>query len=222
MTIIKVTEFLRTPLGRLSNFLLIIAILNLNSCTVYKAAETNADEVRAKEMIMNNLAYYKFFVHDDYNSYALSNPSFNADGSISGDLVLTTYQTPDSTWSKQEKKEYWKNHKYDINIYTSTALSDLRADGGDEVTTAVASGVTISADMISKMTITSIDMEGELAGVALVMLIVVGVLVLLSLLILLIAVAVGDGADSSSDGSGDSGSGSNSDSGSGGSGSGSS
>lgn len=226
MSILKWNAFTRTFKGRTSIILLALAVLNLNSCTVYTSSETSMEYVRNTEQIQNNKSVYKFYVHDAYGSYLMQDPVFHEDGSVSGKLIAVNYQKPDSTWSATERKAYWADHKYDIGIYTKNTVSDLRADlTGPEMSSANQT-VTISTDEIEKMTITSIDKEGELGSVALVLLIVLGILVVIGLLIVIIsavAVASSDGANSSSDGSSDgSGSNSNSDSGSGGGGSGSS
>ncbi|MBI3133848.1 MAG: hypothetical protein HYZ14_04155 [Bacteroidetes bacterium] len=211
MSIVKMHAFHRTRPGRIICYLMALAIFNLNSCTFYKSAETNLDYVKSNRQILENLDTYKFYVHDPYGSYLLQNPVFNPDGSISGNLSVTAYQTPDSTWSQKERKTYWQNHKYDIGIYTSQTVADLRADlNGSENLSPV---ITIQTGMIERMTITSIDKEGELGAAALVLLIVLGVIVAIGLLIILITVTVAassDGVNSSSDGSSDgSGSGSN-------------
>lgn len=213
-------NFQRTAYGRLINFFLILSILNLNSCTIYKASETNLETIRTTEQITNNLDVYKFFVHDNYNSYLLTHPVFNPDGSVSGQLTPTNYTTPDSTWSQNEKKAYWDDHKYDINIYSNKEFSNLKASSDVSTNLGISQTVTISGEMIEKMTITSVDKEKELAAAAIVLLAILGILVAIVLMIVLISVtaeASSDGSAGSSDGSG-----SNSNSGSGGSGSGSS
>lgn len=224
MSILKVNLFQQTLRGRISSIILIFAILNLNSCKLYTSSETNLEYARNSEQILNNLDTYKFYVHDDFNSYLLSNTSFDANGSISGNITLTNYEKPDSTLSKKELREYWQDHKYDINIYTKTNLSTLSADLNDVTNLNSKQQVTITGEMIERMTITSINMEKELSNAAKVLLIILGVLVTLVILVLVItaaAVASAEGAESSSDGSSD-GSNSGSNSGSGGSNSGSS
>lgn len=204
MTLLHLHKMLQTPFGRIINFILIIAIFNLSSCTTYKAADTNLVELRATEQVTANLDVYKFFVHDTYNSYELSNPVFNADGSLSGTVKLTTYQTPDSTWSKKERKAYWKEHKYDVNIFTETVLSVLRADIAS-TTPMGTETITITPTMIDKMTITSIDAERQASDAGIIVFGVLGLIVVAVLVILLFNAADGGGGD------GGSGSGSGSD-----------
>jgi hypothetical protein len=206
MSILKLNVFHQTFKGRMTCILLALAIFNLNSCTVYKSTETDMDYVSSNKQILENLDIYKFYVHDQYGSYLLKNPSFNADGSMSGELNAVNYQKPDSTWNAKERKAYWQDHKYDIGIYLNQTVSDLRADLN---ATDLSSEVTIKPETIEKMTISSIDKEGELAVVAVALLIVLGIIVALALLIVLIAVAAegsdggnGGGSDSDSGGSG--------------------
>jgi hypothetical protein len=201
MTLLKIQLFQQTWMGRLVNLVLILAIFNLNSCTVYKASATSLEKVSTTEQVLNNLHIYRFFVHDGYGSYQLINPGFTAEGNLTGKLVVTTYQTPDSTWTKKQRKAYWKEHKHDINIYTETVLTDLQASLG-EMTGTSNKDVTITTPMISKITITSIDREAQSSDAAMVILGILAVAVVFILVILLLGSMETDGGGGDGSGSG--------------------
>jgi hypothetical protein len=201
MTLLKIQLFQQTWMGRMLNIALILAIFNLNSCTVYKASATSLDKVSTTEQVLNNMHIYRFFVHDGYSSYQLINPGFSAEGHLTGKLVPTRYATPDTTWTKKERKAYWKEHKYDINIFTETVLTDLQASLG-EMTGNNSKEVTITNDMITKMTITSVDREAQTSDAAMVILGILAVAVVVVLIILLLGSMDTDGGGGEGSGSG--------------------
>ena len=201
MTLLHLQVLLQKPYARVLHFLLIIAVINLNSCTTYKAAEMDLAQLKSTSQVTDNLDVYKFYVHDTYNTYQLINPVFNDDGSLSGELQAASYHAPDSTWDKKERKAYWKEHKYDINIFTETVLSVLTADLA-ATNPGSSQNVTITASMIKEMTITSIDMERQSSDAAVVVLGILGLIVVAVLVILLLGTVDDGGGEGSGSGSG--------------------
>ena len=220
--IISFNTFFETVKGKTLCFFLASLIFLLQSCQLYKATEIAPDKLVKQEQVLENVDAYKFYLHTTNNSYVLTNPILNKDGSVTGIPKITSYELPDSTWGLRERKTYWENHKYDINFYCSQLdeESNLRADIENQVNFEENERITINPAEMEKVTITSMDREHQIAGAALVVLIVVAVVVgtfLIVLLTTVLAKASSDEANASSDESSG-----NSGSNSGGSGSGSS
>ncbi len=220
MSLIKFKKSIESKYGKFFSFLLSVLIFNLSSCTFYKPAVVSVETIKSNEYIQNNISSYKFYVHDSHNSYMLNNVFFNEEGNISGDIEITKYEKPDSTWTKKQKKEYWENHKLDINIYTLEDYSFLTANASDDLNFRDKK-ITITAEKIDYMTITSKDNEKKVAGAVLVVLVLLCAVLLTVLTIFLITKTIEAGADGSSNASGNSNSNSNSGGSSGGGGSGS-
>jgi len=161
MKLIPIVKIVEAVPGKIFTVLLALTIFNLQSCTYYYAASTNTEELKKEDQVVLNLDYYKFYIHENNQTFELQHPKFEDDGSISGILVHTNYVAPDSSWSKSQLKEYWENHLYDINIYCQTTDFTADKNSGAVVTKSLSSQlngqVFITAEMIEQITITSID-----------------------------------------------------------------
>lgn len=215
----KIISFSKTQMGKAVNLLMALIIFNLQSCTVYQASEIEYNVLSDTKQIVENTGAYKFYLFDGIGYYYLDKAFFNTTGDLVGEVIpINSYERPDSSWTKDERKKYFENHIFDVCLQLNYTLVDYSASVSNEGFIDPAKKIIKSTD-VTKVTITTVDREKQMIVAAVAVLLVLGVLVLTSLLVLITTVAVtasSDGSSASSDGS-SSGSDSSSDSGSGGS-----
>jgi hypothetical protein len=137
---------------------------------------------------------------------------------LSGKLVLANdVSLPDESWTKKQKQDHFKDHKFDIRINTTQEFTDLSAGVSEEVVMANSAKTVLSNESITQVRVTSINMDKATSGAVIALIIVAGVLITVGLIILGVVASINasDSGVTSNSGSGDSGSG---DSGSGASG----
>lgn len=224
MQIKRINAFSETAQGKVLCALLAMLIFSIQSCSLYRATEVAPGELATMSQVTEHANEYKFYVHSQNGSFEIADPVLDDKGGVTGTLKKCDYEQPDSTWGMVERKAYWQHHKFDVNFYCSSGIEEegLRADNQDNGVLVENKPVTIHPEMMDKVTITSIDKEQQIAGAALVVLIILAVAVGTFLIVLLTTLLAKASSDESNESSGNSGSNSGSDSNSGGSNSGSS
>lgn len=229
--ITTITRLLKKTEGKIFTFITIGAFMfSQTSCTIYKYTDINHEQLSDSKRFQKNIEKYNLFVHQGDQVYSLEDVELTKDSSIKGKAITYTGKLvfPDSTWSKKEKKSYFKEHKYDIHIYTH---NNLNLEANSNITTNKSypvdntllsnSTITVKPNDIKTIYVTAVDSGTSMSVGIMIVLAAVGVL-LIAGLIALTSAASAQGSNTSSQGS-NSNSGSNQNQGSsGGSGSGSS
>jgi hypothetical protein len=198
-------KFIQGQWGKVMLYSLTVAILYMGyGCTAYKQVSMPKDDFMANEQIQASLPSYTFYVHDGADTYLMSDVQVVEGKDISGTLSATTYTEQSKDWKRQERKEWWKMHKYDIHLYTNanmTASASL-----NNTPSLVGSRVQLSNDMIQEIRVMAIDKKAGATEAVVAVVVVVGLIVIVWLLIMNVN-------NNNTGGGSDSGSGSDSDGG---------
>ena len=190
----KLTKLLKKTEGKIFTFITIGAfIFSQTSCTFYKYTDINHDQLTESKRFQKNVEKYNLYVHQKDEVYTLNEVELTKDSSIKGKakIHLEPMVFPDSSWSKKEKKAYFKEHKYDIHIYTHSQ-QNLEANLGNNdkhyELTNVSDGkeVMLNSKNIENIYISAVDTYTSVSKGVVVLLIVLGVILTVALTTLLI------------------------------------
>jgi hypothetical protein len=204
-------KFMQGKWGKCVLFFLAFSVLYAGyGCTAYQQVPMDKQDFMANRQIQASLSNYHFYLHQGTATYRMENVEIVDGRDISGTLEATKWEDAKTDWKRQERKEWWSNHKYDIHIYTHHAIMVSTDEGQVDQGLGVAASdarVVISDPMIQEIKVMSIDAKAAASDAVVVLVVLVGVA-----LIVLLAVIIAD-SDNGGNGGGGSDSGSGSDSG---------
>jgi hypothetical protein len=203
-------KFMRGYWGKCVLFTLAFAILYTGyGCTAYQQVSMDKQDFMANRQIQASLDDYHFYLHQGSATYRMQDVAIVDGRDISGTLTAATLDTAKTDWKRQERKEWWSNHKYDIHIYTHHAIMVSAEEGQMDQGLALAADdarVVISDLMIDEIKVMAIDAKAAASDAVVVVVVLVGVA-----LIVLLAFIIADSNNGGGGGGGsDSGSGSDS------------
>jgi hypothetical protein len=106
---------------------------------------------------------------------------------LSGVLTPVTYDEPKlkGEWTKQERRDYWKAHRYDIHIITHGNLN-ATASVGMVANSLAGERVTLTDDMVKEFKYMVLDPNGDGEGyvdAVVAVALIIGILVALTLIL---------------------------------------
>jgi len=185
--ITKTERFIKGHWGKITLYSLMVAILYLGyGCMSYQQVSMDKSDFMADKRIQTSLSGYNFYVHDGDNTFGMEDVQIVAGRDLTGKLVPVTYEDPKSDWKRLERKQWWKNHRYDIHIYTNGGLN-ATASASNIPALLNNERVTLSDDNIQEIKVMAYgrtdDGRGYVDAVIAVTL-VVGIIVALTLLLI--------------------------------------
>jgi hypothetical protein len=214
----KTKKFIEGYWGKIVLYGITLAFLYTSyACTAYHQVSMEKEDFMVNRQIQSSLGEYTFYVHDGSQVFELQNPQVVNGKDIAGTLVATDYEGPKDKkdWKRQERKEWWKEHRFDIHIYTNSALHEPMASAAVVPSLLNNSRVTLSDDMIQDIKVMGYDTKQGATDAVVAVVVVVGLIVVVWLLLMNVdndngGSGGGGGSDGDGDGSG-SGGGSGSD-----------
>lgn len=184
-------------------------------CMSYRQVSMAKTDFMANSQIQQHLGDYALYVHDGVGTYRMEGVEVVDGKDLSGKLAVTQYEGPKADWKRKENKAWWKEHKYDIHIYTLEPLNISASVDG--MAGLLNDQVTVTDQMIKEIQVVAYDDDKGFAIALALAIAVVGIALILVLTIVAVnasgnasqgSITSDSGSDSGSSDSGSSGSGS--------------
>jgi hypothetical protein len=185
--ITRTEKFIKGHWGRILLYTVMVAILYTGfGCMSYKQRAMEVSEFKTNKRIQAAIEGYNFYVHDGDATYKMQEVQLVNGKDLSGTLVPTSYEEPQKEWSRQERRDYWKAHRYDIHIFTHASLN-ATASVAMVANSLAGERVTLTDDMIKEMRVMVLDPKGEGRGyvdAVIAVALIIGALVALTIILL--------------------------------------
>ncbi|MCE3226096.1 MAG: zinc ribbon protein [Bacteroidetes bacterium] len=194
--------------------LLIAGLLIFISCKSYKQISLTKEVFYKNKDVIQAFSSYNVYVHDEFKTYYLATPEIT-DAGISG----VPHPVSDTAYISKIKKpssgSEKKEHRYDLNIYTKTAVADpdvATANAGSEVPQGEEkkSHLVVTKENIKEISLSAVDKKRGAEKVAIILLVVILGIIVVGLLLALIVGASSNGSSGGSNSGGSNSSGSDS------------